>query len=453
LSTNAFVPAVSPDDVLVLGAGVSGLAAAAHLTQAGCTVRVLDARDRVGGRVRTVRGDGWPVPMDLGAEFIQGRIPELFSLVQHAGLPVVELGGERWQSRAGQLSRAGPLFGGLEELLTGVPELRAEDDLSFDQFLASGAAAEAPPESRAMARAWMESYDAADPGRISIRALVRERKAEQMIEGQRAFRLVTGYDGVAQTLLRAIPPKRGQLELETVVTEVHWTPDAVSVEARGPLGEVRGPFSAQRLVVALPVGVLKASPTEAGGVRFSPPLDRKREALRGLEMGNVVKLVLAFRERFWTRLFSDELGFLITFDEPYQAWWTGYPVYAPVLVAWAGGSAADALASLTLEQRVDRALESLAGVLSVARADVDRQMVAWQTHDWAVDPYARGAYSYVLVGGMEAQADLARPVENTLFFAGEATELEGHQATVHGALFAGRRAADEVLQSLGGRRP
>jgi monoamine oxidase len=274
-----------------------------------------------------------------------------------------------------------------------------------------------------------------------------------MIDGQRAFRLVTGYDGLPQTLLQAIPPKRGQVELETVVTEVHWTPGAVSVEARGPLGQVRGPFSAQRLVVALPVGVLKASPTEPGGVRFSPPLHRKHEALHGLEMGNVVKLVMSFQERFWTRPLSDELGFLVTFDEPFQAWWTGYPVYAPVLVAWAGGSAAEALASLTLEQRADRALESLAGVLSVARADVDRQVVAWQTHDWAVDPYARGAYSYVLVGGMEAQADLARPVENTLFFAGEATELEGHQATVHGALFAGRRAADEVLQSLGGRRP
>jgi monoamine oxidase len=169
-------------------------------------------------------------------------------------------------------------------------------------------------------------------------------------------------------------------------------------------------------------------------------------------MGNVVKLVMSFQERFWTRLLSDELGFLITFDEPFQAWWTGYPVYAPVLVAWAGGSAADALASLTLEQRADRALESLAGVLSVARADVDRQVVAWQTHDWAVDPYARGAYSYVLVGGMEAQADLARPVENTLFFAGEATEMEGHQATVHGALFAGQRAAGEVLRSLGGQQ-
>jgi monoamine oxidase len=86
--------------------------------------------------------------------------------------------------------------------------------------------------------------------------------------------------------------------------------------------------------------------------------------------------------------------------------------------------------------------------MRVPRAVVDGVLVAWETHDWEADPFARGAYSYVRVGGMGAQAVLASPVENTLFFAGEATELAGHHATVHGALFAGQRAADEVLHSL-----
>jgi monoamine oxidase len=99
-------------------------------------------------------------------------------------------------------------------------------------------------------------------------------------------------------------------------------------------------------------------------------------------------------------------------------------------------------------QRVDRALESLSRSLGLPRGAVDEQLVAWDGHDWAADPFARGAYSYVRVGGMPLQADLAQPVANTLFFAGEATELLGHQATVHGALFAGTRAADEVLRSL-----
>jgi monoamine oxidase len=106
------------------------------------------------------------------------------------------------------------------------------------------------------------------------------------------------------------------------------------------------------------------------------------------------------------------------------------------------------MAGLTAEQRVDRALDSLARLLRVPRALVDAQLNAWDTHDWAADPFARGAYSYVRVGGIEAQAGLANPVAKTLFFAGEATELSGYQATVHGALATGKRAADEVLRSL-----
>ena len=259
---------------------------------------------------------------------------------------------------------------------------------------------------------------------------------------------MTGYDGIPNLLQARIPPDRGQVHLGTIAAEVHWTPGSVAVTTHGPLGEARRHFEARRLVVALPLGVLQAPPSEPGAVRFTPPLDQKQQATHGLEMGNVVKLVFVFKERFWQATFSDELGFVITDDGPFQGWWTGYPVYAPVLVAWAGGPAAQALATLTAAERVDRALDSLARLVRVPRSAVDGQLVAWDTHDWTADPFARGAYSYVRVGGIEAQATLASPVEDTLFFAGEATELTGYQATVHGALFAGERAADEVLHSL-----
>ena len=443
------VPASADDtDVLVLGAGVSGLAAAGRLAQAGCTVRVLEARDRVGGRILTRHGGDWPVPVELGAEFVQGRIPALFALAHQTGLPVVELDGSRWQARAGKVAQPEKFLRRLREIMSRLPDLGPLEDQSFEQFLAGQLTDESLVEASGVARSWVESYDAAYPDRLSVRFLVRERRAEARIDGDRVFRLVTGYDGVPQALQAHISPDRGRVHLETVATEVHWTPGAVAVDARDPLGTPRGPFSARRLVVALPLGVLQAPPTEPFTVRFTPPLAQKQEAMRGLEMGHVVKLVFAFKERFWERTFADELGFLVTSDEPFRGWWTGYPVYAPVLIAWAGGPAADALAGLAAQERVDRALDSLARLMRVPRAVVDRQMVAWDTHDWAADPFARGAYSYVRVGGIEAQAVFAGPVENTLFFAGEATELDGHQATVHGALFAGQRAADEVLHSL-----
>jgi monoamine oxidase len=438
-------------DVLVLGAGLSGLAAAARLTQSGCTVRVLEARDRVGGRILTLRGGGWPVPVELGAEFVQGRIPALFTLAHHTGLPVVELNGTRWRQVAGQLARADELVPRMDEILSQLPALRADEDHSFEQLLAS-LADQSLIEASDQARGWVESYDAAYPDRVSVQSLMRERRAEHQIQGDRVFRLVTGYDGIPQALAAGIPADHGRLHLETIATEVHWTPGAVAVGAGGPPGDARGPFNARRLIVALPLGVLQALPTAPGAVRFTPPLPHKQDALRGLEMGHVVKLVFAFKQRFWEQAFPEELGFVTTDNGPFGVWWTGYPVYAPVLVAWAAGPAADALAVLAAEQRVDRALDSLARLLGVARGVVDSQIITWNAHDWTADPFARGAYSYVRVGGMQAQSVLASPVADTLFFAGEATELEGHQATVHGALFAGQRAAEEVLHSLHARR-
>jgi monoamine oxidase len=389
--------------------------------------------------------------VELGAEFVQGRIPALFTLAHQTGQPLVELIGSRWQWRAGQLARADESVSHIDEILSRLPDLRPDEDQSFEQVLAMCCADESLVEATRVARSYIESYDAAHPDRVSVRYLVRERRAEAKIEGDRVFRLVTGYDGVPRALQAHIPPDRASVHLETIATEVEWTPGTVAVNARGPLGEARGPFSARRLVVALPVGVLQAPPTEPGAVRFTPPLADKDIALRGLEMGNVVKLVFAFKERFWEGTLPHEVGFLNAAGEPFKAWWTGYPVYAPVLVAWAGGPAADALEGLTVHARVDRALDSLARLLGVARAVVDRQVVAFDTHDWAADPFARGAYSYVRVGGIEAQAALASPVDDTVFFAGEATEVAGHQATVHGALFAGQRAADEVLHSLSRR--
>ena len=429
-------------DVLVLGAGVSGLAAAARLAQAGCSVRVLEARDRVGGRVVTRRGPGWPIPVDLGAEFVQGRIPALFELAASQGLPIVELEGSRWQSQSGQLDPADTHQSEIAQLQDRMADVDRDADQSFAHFTATHRVEALVASARRIARAWIESYDAADPDDVSVHSLVREHRAEALIQGDRMFRLVHGYDAIPLALLQQIPTDRGTVHLETAVSEVSWAPDSVSVKAGGST------FRACRAIVALPLGVLQSTPSESGAVTFQPPLPDKTRALSGLAMGVAVKLLLAFDERFWERSLPSRLGFLLTPTEPFKAWWTAHPVYAPVLVAWSAGPPAVELSQLPTEARVDRALDSLAKLARVPRATVDRHLVTWDMHDWAADPFARGAYSYVRVGGMALQAALAEPVANTVFFAGEATELDGHQATVHGAVYAGRRAASEVLQSL-----
>jgi monoamine oxidase len=123
------------------------------------------------------------------------------------------------------------------------------------------------------------------------------------------------------------------------------------------------------------------------------------------------------------------------------------PVHSPLLVGWVGGIAAETILSEETVSRLERSLVALSDVLAVPRRTLEEQLDAWTSHDWRADPFARGAYSYIGVGGTGAPRALARPVEGTLFFAGEATN--GAQiGTVAGALASGRRAAREILRAL-----
>ena len=171
----------------------------------------------------------------------------------------------------------------------------------------------------------------------------------------------------------------------------------------------------------------------------------------------VTRVVLRLRERFWasgrfTRRTGnpnlDQLSFVHGADDDFPTWWTAYPVDAPLILAWVGGSPARKLVSLGDDEVTARAIGARARVFSLSRRDASRLVVGSWTHNWVRDPFARGAYSYITVGGQDAPAKLARPLRRTLFFAGEATDAEGRTGTVHGAIASGRRAARQALGAL-----
>jgi len=150
---------------------------------------------------------------------------------------------------------------------------------------------------------------------------------------------------------------------------------------------------------------------------------------------------------------TDPLNFLHDLGAKVGTWWTAQPTQANTLTAWAGGPKAEQLLDRDPAGRIDEALAALSRALSVPRALVDNLFDAAWLHDWRADPFSRCAYSYPAVGGIPAQRSLAKPVGNTLFFAGEATNTE-QTATVAGALASGRRAAREVLgaSEIGSRK-
>lgn len=434
-------------DVVVLGAGVAGLTAASRLARAGSSVLLLEARDRIGGRVLTLNEPSLPFPVELGAEFIHGRAPATFELLSAGGLRAIDTAGERITVHTGVAHPRTNLLPDLKRLMQRADAL-GERDMSVAAFLEREATDPTLEAARDQARMMVEGFDAADPSLASVRAIAHEWAAMQ----SQQYRPAGGYGRLLRVLARSLDARGVQLRLQTRVEAVQWQHDHVTVAASSCAGPVR--VSARCALVTLPLSVLKLEPPAIGAVRFDPPLDSKRSALAGLELGPVLKVILRFRQAFWETLHAgryEGVGFLHGPQCPFPTVWTQLPQRMPILSAWMGGPRAARLRGAASGEVIHQALESVRTLLGVG-PEISDELCAAYLHDWQQDPYARGAYSYVKVGGLEAADALARPLGGSLFFAGEATS-KVDPGTVEAALQSGHRAALEILEQLGGAHP
>jgi monoamine oxidase len=434
-------------DVVIVGAGVAGLAAAARLGARGLDVVVVEARARAGGRVHTHRGDGWPVPLEEGAEFVHGRDPTLLRLLRRAKAHLDPHEEVHWiVGRDGKLRHDDQTFAAAEPLL--------EDDAPVDRSMVAriAAARDVGRGVRDMALAYVEGFHAAEPARASARALSQQQRAAAAVDGDRLGRVREGYGALVAQLVRDAGEAR--LRSSHVVTRVDWRRGRVTLTVRSALtGRPLPALLARRALVTLPLAVLQGR--TAARVRFVPQLPAtKRRAIAELAMGNVVKVALRFREPWWQPLeqrLGSELSFLHERRAALPTWWRPRPFAAPMLMGWAAGPAAARLHERPPLAQARTALVSLVrtlrGVRGVAGARIAELVQAWHVVDWAADPFAGGAYSWVPVGvgASEAQAALGETVGDTLYFAGEATDSQGASGTVHGAIATGIRAADALL--------
>jgi monoamine oxidase len=433
-------------EIAVVGAGVAGLAAARDLARQGLSVVVLEARERIGGRILTLHDERVPLPIELGAEFLHGDTPETDRLLAAAGQVACDVDGESWRAARGRLRPAEDYWRRVDRVLQRIdPE---GPDRSAADFLAARPGGRALARDRTLARRFVQGFHAADPADVGVRSLAGASTAAARYAG----RVVEGYDGVPRQLARELAAAGGALRLGVAVTAVRWSRGAVELALRpGASGPAR--LTARAAVVAVPLGVLQAPPDEPGGIRLEPDPPRLRETLGRLGVGSALRVVCWFRELPWEgRLPSgrslERLGFLHLPDEAPVVWWTARPLRGPLAVAWTGGPPAAELARAGDAEIVAQALRRLAEHLGVSRRRVESRLVDAWTYDWDGDPFARGAYSYARVGGSEAAKSLARPIAGTLFFAGEATDVEGRTGTVEGAIASGRRAAHQASRAL-----
>lgn len=418
--------------------------AARELLRAGRSVTLLEARDRIGGRIWTRREPGLAAPVELGAEFIHGHASITRGLLAQLGAAAIESAGSHLTLQGGQVRERDGFFARVQHAMQASDALVVAD-MSFDEFLERHLAHVLSAEQRRFARSMAEGFDAADTARASARAIVAEWSGDILGNTPQA-RPEGGYVTVLAALMAGLKSPALRLRLQATVQSIRWSRRSVAVS-----GECRGAaFTARatQAVIALPLGVLQQTPPAPGAVSFAPSLDPKQAALRGLASGPVIKLQLRFADSFWETIAGGryrDVGFLHAPDAELPTFWTQEPLRAPLLVAWAGGPRAQGIAAgATPGDIVRKAIAGLQ-VLFGEHTDPAAQLEAHYFHDWQQDPFARGAYSYVLVGGSAARENLARPMEDTLFFAGEATDTHGEAGTVTGALQSGMRAAQQLL--------
>ena len=442
-------------EVVIVGAGVSGLAAARALRDKGIDIIIVEARDRSGGRILTQRDPALVVPIELGAEFIHGEAAELRKVIAEARLAVYDIEGRRFRMRRGKLEPFTDFWSQLDLVMRRLDANR-EPDRSFAEFLVRRPGGASLSAARSLAEDYVEGFHAADPALISEQALADGGSPRGDERETRIGRVLSGLDGVPTWLASGLTE---YVRLDHVVTSVRWEKGAARIEMRRRDGEAAEPIEARAVIVAVPLGVLRASPDEPGAIRFSPALTAKRNAFGMLEMGSVVRVNFRMRERFWAsertakrlgRDSLDRLTFLHADDTEVPVWWTTYPVHSPLLVAWCGGPRAKALAERGTSEITRAAIRGLASSFRMTTRSVEGMVEGVWAHDWEHDPFSRGAYSYSRVGGAQSPAELARPLRGTLFFAGEAADSDKRNGTVHGAIATGRRAASQVVRALEG---
>ncbi|WP_332641943.1 flavin monoamine oxidase family protein [Aeromicrobium sp.] len=425
-------------DTIVVGAGVAGLTAARLLSRAGRQVVVLEARDRVGGRVWTDRSDGHV--MDRGASWIHGIDDSPVAAAAVAfGMPMHEYTVGSYQPDGRPIAYFGP---GAERL-SDIDAKRFADDIHAVDAALVGLIASSEPDASysKMTESALASLGWEGERADRVREFLSHRTEEQLgawIEDLAAHGLDNdeidgdevvfpdGYDRLPAHLAKGL-----DVRLDHVVSQVTWSADGVTVTVNGDT------FSAGTAVVTVPVGVLKGD-----DFVIEPPLpEPNASALDRLEMNAFEKVFLRFATKFW-----DDDVYAIRQQGPEGEWWhSWYDLTAvdgtPTLLTFAAGPAAKAT------RRWDDARIAESVLAQLRRLYGDRVEEPTDVHvtAWQDDPFARGSFAYMKVGATTADHDdLATPVGGVLHVAGEATWTDD-PATVPAAMCAGHRAAVNVL--------
>ena len=416
-------------DILVAGAGAAGLMAAYTLSKAGRKVTILEARNRIGGRIHTLDNEFPFKHGELGAEFVHGNLPVTMGLMHEAALEYISMEGEMWQYQDGKLERGSWDVQGWGELMKKLNQLK--EDITIADFLQQNFGEAKYDQLRESVIRFISGYDTADPARASTFALRDEWQNEN---NDNQFRIDGGYGKLIDHMASECRFLGAEFHMNSIVKHIDWSGEEVRVTLTNG-----STYRAPKVIMALPLGVLQAK-----SITFEPPLAGYDKALMQMGFGAIVKILFEFKEAFWEEEGRAHMSFIMS-NEEIPTWWTQYPAHTPVLTGWLGGLKAEGKKHMTDEEFVQEGITSLANIFSKTGAELKDNLVAWKVANWTTDPFTLGSYVYDLPDSHKARKLLSKPIGDKLYFAGEFIYEGPSMGTVEAALTSGLDAGERLL--------
>ena len=410
--------------IVIVGAGIAGLVAARKLSSE-YEVVVLESTNRIGGRCYGYQDTRFSNMLEGGAEFIHGESPETFNLLKEAGLETEKVEGKMMRKEGQELKEDNNMDDGWDGLME---KMRAPlADTTLSKFFSNEYAGEEHAALRQQVIAFAEGFDLADPAKVSIKSLYREWNSND-----EQYRIKGGYSALIKWLLKKCVDSGVTVITEAVVEKISWMNHKVNIHVRN-----RNTFTASKCLITVPLGILSEKK-----ISFEPELNEYGEAFNSIGFGQVIKFVFEFKEAFWPQ----DAGFIFS-NETIPTWWTQLPDQSKLLTGWIGGPLAKEIASKPDEVLVEKAVYALASIFNKRPEKIREDVKASKVFNWINDPSFLGGYSYATPSTAEALEILNNPVNNTLYFAGEAYHTGEHPGTVEAAIENALQQAGKILSA------
>lgn len=416
--------------IIIVGGGAAGLWASLLLLKQGYPTTILEASNRLGGRIRTVHAP-FSQAVEKGVEFIHGNLPLTIQLLKQAKVEYVPVEGKMIRIVNGEWKAQDDFTVGWRELMEKMNEIR--EDTTIAKFLEKNFSDKKYDELRDSVLRFAQGFDLADPSKASVLSL----REEWMSEEDEQFRVRGGCDQLVNYLEQECLKHGGRILCATPVTNIYWQQrDVRTTTADGR------EFRSQKTIVTPSLGMLLR---KTSTINFNPAINDYIAAAKRIGFGSVVKVTLEFKKAFWDEK-KKNIGFLFT-QEIIPTWWTQFPSTYPLLTGWAGGPQAWALEDKNEETILELALQSLSNVFELSVDKLKTLLTASLVSNWSKEPFIKGAYSYGMIGSATARKRFVEPIDDSIYFAGEAFYEGPSPGTVEAALVSAKNVVERIIMN------